>query len=1458
MEPTLDTYPLFVANQVLKKDHLNELFGYLDEQNRLTRTNLIGIGIVCGLDVIPDAAANKITVTECCGITSAGYLVTVDTVELSRYQDYVVPADIIYPPLYNSATRQNKYTLWEMLPTGGTHALDATFWADKVVLIFVELKAENLKNCSPNSCDDRGSEVTVTFRYLLISISDADLLRAELLGASGNQTSTDLDQLQQAKALLKEIKLMRFDVPRQLPNIYSAEELFTAYQKILDQATIDALKTQLLQAYTIYKPLLGTLPDTVLQNFSSTFTYVSGQLTLTNPLEYQYYYDYISDLIEAYNELRAAGLYAIGICCPDENLFSRHLMLGKAIENTTQVTSNYRNYFMPSPLFGSQKELAGQIRQLFGRIIRMIEEFAVPAPQSMADINAIRITPSYLGREPLSQKALPFYYQITEGTPPLYELWNYEKTQENKAKTNLTYHADLYPPVVDNFVLKPLEYYLEPYNFFRIEGHVGLHWYYALLQLINLRATNRLPFDVVVLKTGKNISNMFDWHTHQCYFQDLETLFASLKEELLCVLCQEARYFYDIPTFKKDDNQRFPTKVEFLRHCSPDFTFQENTWGFLYETAFERKDLFKLYATWQKQGVNHEERDFLILIHRIVDLGEFLTNAENLLKFDFEDYQEKHQSLKEFAGSLLVAHKEKIPKESSGELAIAWYYEDLIDHLDFIIHTCQKAAFNSLNEVYKKRQEAIREQLLFGNYIQKNPGINHKAGVPVGGTFILVYAGEKDDKPQKGPFTIKGKAQNIRGVPLQGVNLRVKGTNQNTITNPDGSFQMIADQLPFTLEIPEKERFGLSNPEVIVKDPNSPIRIILDKEFSAINSRKELQDGIIIADFYLPYICCSDCLPIQLNIPEPKDPENCDLPCNGITRLCWYPLWLPKPSAGRRIDFAGDVQGSIQINDTVRNKSFLMLSDEFSIFYREMLVLIKEEDYEQKFNAFVKALNDRIVQQLGDPASCKVFFDPNNRLIGFEYYECFNFTFDIVRLTVATEDPYIVAVHYEQNGWRLSDGQSNIEGRPLGGIVTDNCKNSGPEKLCKKDLDPDKVNISLQRANSTISYEATGEDVEKFFWIFERGTPKFSNIPKGEIEDPKMLENRVWLLGVTENCLFTKELETLKVIKGDPVCDQEGQKYTVLLSISGGTKPYTVEGGDLNGEVENKHTLTFATGEGGTFNVSDNAGQSITITISEHNCPPVEEDCKCHVEKYWYPLWLPKPSHARTIFFADQTFVGKLSIFHNNGNSYGITLIENDYKDNLGELTTENFDESLRKFVELLNKKIIELPDAPESFMVYYDPKNRLIGFEHSDCFSFTFEMMLGFKLLHDYKIRVLYNQDNWELEDQSHDKKVQGLKVGGEITLDKCIQTSEKLCEQDLDPNKLEMEVKRENGKIIYHANGQNIESYFWILEGGRPLFSEMQDGEYNNQPVELRVWLLVKSGYCFLTKEQSVRSIG
>ena len=63
----------------------------------------------------------------------------------------------------------------------------------------------------------------------------------------------------------------------------------------------------------------------------------------------------------------------------------------------------------------------------------------------------------------------------------------------------------------------------------------------------------------------------------------------------------------------------------------------------------------------------------------------------------------------------------------------------LSDRLDDIVFRCRLDPFEALAEEYKRRIRDVKQAQFLGHFLERHPGIQHKAGVPLGGTFILVY-----------------------------------------------------------------------------------------------------------------------------------------------------------------------------------------------------------------------------------------------------------------------------------------------------------------------------------------------------------------------------------------------------------------------------------------------------------------------------------------------------------------------------------------------------------------------------------------------------------------------------------------------------------------------------------------------------------------------------------------------
>lgn len=891
-----ERYPVFEPNQILSDGHLNQAFDYLDEQERLTRANLIGIGIVCGLNIhleVKSQTEAVIYLSKGCGITSEGYLIVEsEDVPLISYRNYELPSAPDYHSFKDSSSPPVQYSLWELFPTGepDTTLLSPNFLNDKAVMLFLELKKEGLRNCSPNNCDDKGAKVTATVRRLLVSVSDLRKIIAEAKSLNSGLTSDELEETLLARLNLPDPRLPRYDVPNKRPG--TTEQVLAAFLSAFSSGIVRNTGSVLSSAYEAFKPLLKEeYPTDPFAGFSGKFGFLDNiPENMTQVLFLQYYYDFFDDLIKAYNEFRWKGTALLCSCCPPDKLFPRHLMLGVLDENSDV----YRQKFLTSPAVSRCEKHVNELKQLFQRMVTMIDIFtdAPPMPKTTShqvsrasEDEQIRITPSKLGDVPLSDKAIPYYYKL-----PMYLFWDPEKTRQGRAKQNLSYRSYEYNPSAPD----ALRFGLELYNFLRIEGHLGKDYQKVLERLLYLKDIYRLPIEIIALRTGtfdKNIA--VDLSKEKCRLQDLEAMYDVKREEILSTLSEGTMYLYDV-TIKDSNLPGGTPQLPLLKKYASNFLYKTGTVGAWYEkylTLFQSipyidvdqnkiddNALLGVYCTLFRSTFPPDSmyQAHIVSIYYFTKLAEVLPASLDAL--GYSDFENKYQDLM----GLIRYFRSDAVAMISAEFQKFIPQEDLIDHFDQVLFSCKLEPVKAIHEEYESRLREIKQKQFLSFFLQKNPGIQHKAGVPLGGTFIIVYhQNPAPDRNLNISAGVKADSQRVREVAditsitppvgdkqtalIESIN-RIS-SNTNLATDPD--VKIVISSLIDRIS------------GIISNQPGSR-----DRAFKIISEvASDLKEGTVIADFFLPYLCCSDCSPVQFILQKIPPTFTAQIGCTNSDNL---------------------------------------------------------------------------------------------------------------------------------------------------------------------------------------------------------------------------------------------------------------------------------------------------------------------------------------------------------------------------------------------------------------------------------------------------------------------------------------------------------------------------------------------------------------------------------------------
>ena len=186
-------YRKFDTNQVLTEGQLNEFLDYFDDQDRLSRTGLSGVGIACGFKLAYNETEHSLTVTQGRGVTTDGDLLALQnpsTTEEGQNDDALKSIDfsskkyrffrkfiddkVKYNHFLNADNKQ--IDLWELSETNDGSFTDLATFTDlenAIVLMYVENYSKEGALCNQLTCDNQGIEQVSNLKILLVSAQNA-------------------------------------------------------------------------------------------------------------------------------------------------------------------------------------------------------------------------------------------------------------------------------------------------------------------------------------------------------------------------------------------------------------------------------------------------------------------------------------------------------------------------------------------------------------------------------------------------------------------------------------------------------------------------------------------------------------------------------------------------------------------------------------------------------------------------------------------------------------------------------------------------------------------------------------------------------------------------------------------------------------------------------------------------------------------------------------------------------------------------------------------------------------------------------------------------------------------------------------------------------------------------------------------------------------------------------------
>lgn len=549
---TSSRIPVFVENQVLRAADLNSLAEELLRQMRQNRKFNIGVGPINGLEVNWLADDGIVQVTSGLAISSDGYTFELGECNFNYYVQR--PFDDCQPLARECGNKYQRllemagkgFELAEFDPATDALEIQEGLWQETqsdpfralvaegdYCLILLWCRSETRRLSCFNDCEARGIDQSMRMRAVLVP---AEAYRKEFGFDPDDDPSDDGTVVN----LPDNLQMCRFGVQGRgttrkkidLCRITNWQQLYSSYRTVctdifnfLVDAYFRAYREFYLPATNNPNPGEADVFKAEFENhLIELFNKVYPVESLGNCPDIQYLYSYHRELILAYrafisvanglvlNVSETTGPSVSGVGC----LFPAHVSLGGLTEQSTCPTSPY----IPPDSSEEKNEQVAIALRLFQRMLALsrkenVRLSTLSLPQSDEQL---RLTPG-VRREPfLRGRALPFYYH--NGLTPA--VWSAGLAAEGWTHQ---YHTTTNHPLI---------YRLEPYDFYRIEGHLGQELPTVMGQLEELRSCYNVAFDILAVRIEPDNS------LEQKVFvaEDLEAWYGNTRSDILCKLAE--------------------------------------------------------------------------------------------------------------------------------------------------------------------------------------------------------------------------------------------------------------------------------------------------------------------------------------------------------------------------------------------------------------------------------------------------------------------------------------------------------------------------------------------------------------------------------------------------------------------------------------------------------------------------------------------------------------------------------------------------------------------------------------------------------------------------------------------------------------------------------------------------------------------------------------------------------